>query len=112
MVYLVKALEYMSNKTPYITVCEDGISKKICINKDEFILGRDKQGTDYSITSPKVSKFHAKIIKDKGQYFVIDLGSVNKTYVDGDECVPGTRTPIGNGSLMKLADEEILFELI
>ena len=28
MVYLVKALEYMSNKTPYINVCENGINKK------------------------------------------------------------------------------------
>lgn len=112
MVYLVKALEYMSSKTPYITVCEDGISKKICVNKDEFILGRDKQETDYSICSPKVSRLHAKIIKDKERYFIIDLGSVNKTYVDGDECVPDVRTPIGNGTLLKVADQEILFELV
>lgn len=112
MVYLVKALEYMSNKTPYINVCENGIYKKICINKDEFILGRDKTGTDYSINNPKVSRCHAKIIKDKERYYIIDLGSVNKTFVDGEECVPGKMMPVGNGSLLRLADEEITFELV
>lgn len=112
MVYMVKALEYMSRKTPYITVTKEGLSEKICIRKERFLLGRDSHRVDCSVVNRKVSSVHAEIIKENGEYFVVDLGSTNHTYVDGSLCERGKKMPVGHGSVILLADESVLFELL
>ena len=112
MVYMVKALEYMSRKTPYITVTKEGLSEKICIRKERFLLGRDSNRVDCSVMNRQVSSVHAEIIKENGEYFIVDLGSTNHTYVDGSLCERGKKMPVGHGSVILLANESILFELL
>ncbi len=111
MVYVVKALEYMHRKTAYITVKENNCDKKFCINKERFVIGRVKGEADCCIANRKVSKVHAEITKENGEYFITDLGTTNKTYVDDVECTAGVKVPVGDGSVIRLADEVILFEL-
>jgi|SRR5215472_2764304 len=65
------------------------------VNKDRFLIGRGKH-CDYVISSGKVSREHALIVRDGSEYFIEDLGSSNGTWfnkqrikrrkiVDGDE---------------------------
>src|SRR5215472_17124619 len=72
---------------------DDG--QEIQVNKDRFLIGRGKH-CDYVISSGKVSREHALIVRDGSEYFIEDLGSSNGTWfnkqrikrrkiVDGDE---------------------------
>jgi hypothetical protein len=49
--------------------------------KDRFLIGRGKH-CDLIINSGKVSREHAAITRESGQYFIEDLGSSNGTWFD------------------------------
>jgi hypothetical protein len=49
------------------------------IAKDRFVIGRGKH-CDFVINSGKVSREHAVIIRDGGDYYIEDLGSSNGTW--------------------------------
>jgi hypothetical protein len=49
------------------------------ITKDRFVIGRGKH-CDFVINSGKVSREHAVILRDGGDYFIEDLGSSNGTW--------------------------------
>ena len=54
------------------------------IEQDQVIIGR---GSDCDIVLPErqASRQHARIERDKGGYLLRDLGSKNRTYVNGQE---------------------------
>jgi len=111
LVYMIKALEYMHGKTACISR-KNGHESKTCITKDRFLIGKMEASVDYLISNPKVSRIHAEIVRENGDYFIIDLESTNKTYVDNVQCISGQKTPLTDGALIKIADEEILFSLV
>ena len=49
------------------------------ITKDRFVIGRGKH-CDFVINSGKVSREHAQIIREGGEFFIEDLGSSNGTW--------------------------------
>ena len=49
------------------------------IAKDRFVIGRGKH-CDFVINSGKVSREHAVILRDGGEFFIEDLGSSNGTW--------------------------------
>ncbi|MEN9797541.1 MAG: hypothetical protein RL653_1237 [Pseudomonadota bacterium] len=49
------------------------------ITKERFVIGRGKH-CDFVINSGKVSREHAQIILDNGEYYIEDLGSSNGTW--------------------------------
>jgi hypothetical protein len=51
------------------------------VAKDRFLIGRGKH-CDLIINSGKVSREHAAIIRENGDYFIEDLGSSNGTWYD------------------------------
>ena len=72
---------------------DDGQESQVA--KDRFLIGRGKH-CDHVISSGKVSREHALIVRDGSDYFIEDLGSSNGTWfnkqrikrrkiVDGDE---------------------------
>ncbi len=49
------------------------------IAKDRFVIGRGKH-CDFVINSGKVSREHAVVVRDGGEFFIEDLGSSNGTW--------------------------------
>jgi hypothetical protein len=46
----------------------------------------------------KVSRRHARIIREDGRYLIEDLGSTNGTFINrGRRLIPGTRQPLSDG---------------
>ena len=66
---------------------------------DEIVIGRESDA-DVVLTSPYVSRHHAKLIRGKRGYSIIDLQSTGGTYVNGkridqEDLHPGDRISLG-----------------
>lgn len=82
--------------------------EKIQITKDSFRLGKSVKKCDYAVSdNPMVSREHADIVKQEDGYYIVDLESTNKTYVDN--CVVVNQKEIHSGSKIKLANEIFTF---
>ena len=53
------------------------------ITKDKFCIGSRDEGNDAKLSSPVVSRHHARIVNREGAYYLEDLNSKNGTYVNG-----------------------------
>ena len=49
---------------------------------DVATIGASQQN-EIRIAAPGVSRRHARVVKDKGQYLVEDAGATNGTYLNG-----------------------------
>lgn len=79
---------------------------KIIPSKFPFRLGKMDGVTDYRIYNSSVSRKHADIIKERGTYYVVDLGSTNGTYLSGIRLQPGVKEALTDGSILRFADAE------
>lgn len=81
--------------------------EKIQMEKYPFRLGRESG--DYIISNRYVSDPHMDIICRNNCFYVIDLESTNKTYVDGAVIPAQQETEIFSGCQMRLANEKFQF---
>lgn len=87
-------------------------SEIIDIDKETFNLGRDpKSLLDYVINDKRVGRRHASIMHKNGNYFIVDLGSKNHTYVNGNMLISNMEQLLNNGDKIRLAVEEFIFQL-
>lgn len=80
---------------------EDEAPDNHLLSNSEVILGSG-QVSDIRIDEPSVSKKHLKIIEEKGVWYVVDQGSTNGTYKDGERLIPGKKTEVGVGDYLRL----------
>lgn len=82
------------------------VGKEFVITGGETNIGRwDADGgifpdvdLDQDDPEAKVSRRHARIIRENGQYYIEDLGSTNGTFINrGRRLLPGNRHPLNNG---------------
>jgi FHA domain len=82
------------------------IGKEFLLTDTESNIGRwDADGgifpdvdLDQDDPEAKVSRRHARIIHQSGQYLIEDLGSTNGTFINrGRRLLPGNRHPLNNG---------------
>ncbi|MGD0223465.1 MAG: FHA domain-containing protein [Terriglobia bacterium] len=74
--YSGKSLIFRSGLEPVLKM------ENIDLNRDHLVIGRDPS-CDVVIAHPVVSKKHAEIVKQNGKSMIVDLGSVNGTFVNG-----------------------------
>ncbi len=95
---------------PYITRIKTG--ERISINKPVFRIGKEKSFVDYFIAdNTAISRSHANIHIENGEYFVVDMNSTNHTYVNGTQLTGNVKTKIKSGDKLKLANEDFIFSL-
>lgn len=82
------------------------------INKPVFRIGKEKSYSDYFVANNNmVSRSHADIIARGGRYFIVDLNSKNKTFVNGTPILAQQETEIHDGDAIRLANEEFEFRI-
>jgi pSer/pThr/pTyr-binding forkhead associated (FHA) protein len=59
----------------------------------ELIIG-SRDGCDFLISEPTISRKHLKLISEKDAFFVVDQGSTNGTFHDDERLIPGKRHEI------------------
>lgn len=84
----------------------------IRINKPVFRIGTEENCVDYIVTNNiAISRSHADIISRSGRYFVFDLRSKNKSYVNNRVLPAEYEVEIFNGDILKFANEDFLFQI-
>ena len=98
------------HKLVYPCLIREKNKEKILINKPSFRLGKGEDSCDYCILdNTYISRNHADIITREGRYFIKDLSSTNKTYLN-DSPIPGEyEVEIFPGAKIKLANEKFVF---
>lgn len=86
--------------------------QKISVNKPVFRIGKERKYVDYFVmNNSAVSRSHADIITRGNRYFVMDLNSKNKTYLN-DQVLPiKCEIEIFDGDRLRLANEEFIFNV-
>lgn len=82
----------------------------ISVNKPVFRIGKERSYVDYFVTNNiAVSRSHADIITRGNKYFVKDLNSKNRTYINNQELPIHMEVEIHDGDRLKLGNEEFIF---
>ena len=85
--------------------------RHIQINKNSFVLGKSSDGTDFQVKgNDTISRTHCKILRRGSEFFVEDLGSLNGTFIDGEQAVEGDQVQIHDGQELMMSDERFVFE--
>ena len=93
---------------PYLLRIKTG--EKISLNKPVFRIGKEKSYVDYFIAdNTAISRSHANIHTENGEFFVEDTNSTNHTYVNGSIISSNIKVKLTSGDKIKLANEEFTF---
>lgn len=85
-------------------------NEMISINKEEFIIGKEKSRVDYCIhDNNAISRVHAQIITRDNRYYLVDFGSANKTFLNDVEIQSNTQIEINTGDIIKFSNEIFTF---
>ncbi len=68
---------------PALVFVQGNEQKNIVLNRTPFNVGR-KVDKDLVIADPRVSRDHAQIVMEEGDFFLVDLGSKHGTFVNGE----------------------------
>lgn len=84
----------------------------IQINKPVFRMGKERSYVDYFVTNNNaVSRSHADIITRDSGYFVVDLNSKNRTYINNVPLTAQEETRISDGDSLRLGNEDFIFRI-
>lgn len=84
--------------------------EKVVINRNLFKIGKDASYVDYCVKdNPAVSRNHADIVRKQDGFYLVDKGSLNRTFVDGKKLEAGEYRKLDDGCLLQLADDVFEF---
>ena len=86
--------------------------ERISINKPVFRIGKEKSYVDYFIAdNTAISRSHANIHTENGEYFIEDTNSTNHTYINGKLINSNVKTKLTSGDKVRLANEDFTFSV-
>ncbi|MDE6020255.1 MAG: FHA domain-containing protein [Ruminococcus sp.] len=95
---------------PYLI--REKTDEKISVNKPSFRIGSERKYVDYWVNdNSTVSRSHADILTREKRYFIIDLNSTNKTYVDGRAILVDKEVELFDGTRVRLSNEDFVFHI-
>lgn len=89
----------------YLYIIRNLNGEKITIDVTPFTIGKDSSNMDFVLNNDSVSRHHATIIYENGDYFIMDNNSTNGTTIEGIKLQPGEKGEIGNGYIISLGNE-------
>ena len=74
------------------------------------IIGRDHEGLTLTLDTDRwVSRTHARIAQQDGHWVLIDLGSSNGTWMQGEQLDPQQEYPLLPNTMIRMGHTEFLF---
>lgn len=75
------------------------------LDKDTLTIGRDEQN-DIRIDDIEISRFHARVMRTEQGYSLIDMESMNGTYIGGE--LLEKSHPLTEGDLIGIGESVVL----
>ena len=98
---------YDEEEKVYAYLVRIATEEKILIDTSPFRIGRESG--NYILENRFVSDPHLDIRNRNGRYFATDLGSTNKSYIDGTQLSAQVESELFPGCCLKLANEKFQF---
>ncbi len=83
--------------------------ERITIQRDILTIGKDSSMNDFCIRNNAVSRTHARIRRVGGRWYISDLNSTNKTYLNGSEIYPNVDIELFSNTKITFANEVFIF---
>ncbi|MFI5175907.1 MAG: FHA domain-containing protein, partial [Terriglobia bacterium] len=103
-----QAVSALSGNAVLIWIKDDGSEMRFPIFAAVTTIGRDATNM-IPINDGTISRFHAKLHFQNGQYVLVDLGSANKTFVNGQEIKEST---LQSGTEVRFAQQRFIFQAV
>jgi sigma-B regulation protein RsbU (phosphoserine phosphatase) len=84
-----------------------GRQQRVVVSKSPFTIGR-LTDCDVVIADARVSRVHASLLSERGEYFIVDGGSLHGTFVNGSRC-NRARLKHGDNITLGAADLKLVF---
>jgi len=81
---------------------------RLALQKDSVTLGRDSEN-DYTLSDSSISRRHARLQRLPHGWLLIDLGSTNGTWVNGERVV--VPLLLQDDDLVLLGEQRLIFRL-
>ena len=94
---------------PVLVSCNRARSHDIVLDKDEILIGKIQGVVDIYLNGKNVSRIHAKVFRNQESYGIVDMGSTNGTYVNGERITERKRVFLKEGDEVRLADLKFVF---
>jgi pSer/pThr/pTyr-binding forkhead associated (FHA) protein len=87
----------------------DGESRGLVVDLPaELTIGR-RPDNGLVLSSPSISKYHARIVCVASRFSLEDLGSTNGTFVNNVQLPPASALSLAHGDSLRLGDYTLLF---
>ncbi len=73
---------------------------------ESFLVGKKKDAVDGFLKARGISRFHARITREDGEYYLTDLNSTNGTFLNGGRLGVNEKARIRQGDCIEFADVE------
>jgi hypothetical protein len=84
--------------------------ENIQLTGTRFRIGKERSQVEYFIgDNTNISRNHVDIINENREYYIIDIGSTNGTFLNGARITPHTKMRLTDGDRIRLANEEFEF---
>lgn len=93
---------------------EDHVSQatRYVITRQRVVIGRDSERADLVYPRPGISRAHAELIQEEDDFYLVDLGSKNGTWINGVPAAAYKRYPLADGDRLRFAHDEMIFRLL
>lgn len=109
--YATCLLNAREEETAYrLRPSNQNIYQTISVQDFPFFIGKLKMQVDYCIDKEVVSRYHAKITKEKDSFYITDLNSTNGTFLNQDRLEPYCKKELKIGDTIAIANINYIFE--
>lgn len=82
---------------------------KLVIDKPIYTIGKQEGSVNGVIKNQKtISRVHCKVINENKKNYIVDMGSLNGTYINNRKILEGEKVDISKGDVVKLSCIEFL----
>ncbi len=79
------------------------------ITEDSLVIGKKEEEVDLYVGDEGISRMHARIFRNKDDYFLEDLNSTNGTFKNGLRLKPYEQRKLEKGDEIKFAARKLIF---
>ena len=79
------------------------------IAEEEFLIGRGRHQVNGRIETDGISRMHAKIKREEGEYYIEDLNSTNGTYLNEELLEYHRAKKLNRNDRVRFGIEEYVF---